>query len=153
MRRSRKIILIALLTIVVLAGSIGGIALAQTEDEDSSQPETRYGALLDKVCGIYNTANPEAPIDGEALKDAFAEARSQMCPEGMLNRGEMDPEARQKAMLERLQALYDEGKITEEQFNRKTEWMESMPDKLSGFGFRGHGRFPKWGGPCAPQTN
>ena len=35
MRRSRKIILIALLGIVVLAGSIGGVALAQTEGEES----------------------------------------------------------------------------------------------------------------------
>jgi len=150
MRRSRKIILISLLAIVVLAGSIGGVVMA-ADNGDDSQPKARHEAMLDKVCEIYN-ANTDPDIDCEALKAAFAEAGQQMGPEALRNRPEMDPEAMQEAMQERLQALYDDGKITEEQFNRKTEWMESMPDKLSGFGFRGHHPgFRSFGGPCAPQ--
>jgi len=54
MRRSRKLILIALLGIVVLAGSIGSVALANTGGEEESQPEARFGAFLEKVCEIYN---------------------------------------------------------------------------------------------------
>ena len=58
MRRSKKFILIALLTIVVLAGSIGGVALAQAGNEEDSPPNPPHGAFLEKVCEIYNTANP-----------------------------------------------------------------------------------------------
>jgi hypothetical protein len=155
MRRSRKLILIALLGIVVLAGSIGGVALANTGGEEESQPEARFGAFLEKVCEIYNAnTDPEdiyPDIDCEALKEAFAEARSQMRPEGMPNRGEMDPEA----MLERLENLHNQGKISDEQYAKMTERIESMPDNLPGFGLRGsHGfrGFHRFGGPCAPQT-
>ena len=145
MRRSKKFILIALLTIVVLAGSIGGVVMADDNDDDI-QPKARHEAMLDKVCDIYN-ANTDPDIDCEALKAAFAEAGPQLRPEALRNHPEMDPEA----MLARLQALYDEGKITEEQFNRMTERMESMPDSFPGFGFRGHGGFRGFDGPCAPQ--
>ena len=78
MWRSKKFIVGAVLAAVLLAGSIGGIALA-ADNEDGSQPSARFGALLDKVCTIYN-ANPDSPgdIDCDLLKTAFAEARSEM---------------------------------------------------------------------------
>ena len=146
MWRSKKFIVIGVLAIVVLAGSIGGVALANAE------PEARHGVLLDEVCAIYN-ANPDRPgdIDCDVLKDAFAEARSsQMCHEGMPNRGEMDPEAMQETMLERLEALHDQGKITDDQYENMKTRMESMPDDMPRFGFRGHG-FPRFfGPPCEP---
>ena len=158
MWRSKKFIVIALLAVVVLVGSIGGIVFAQTENGDDSQPEARYGALLEKVCEIYN-ANPDRPsdIDCDVLKDAFAQAQTTMRPEGMPNRGELDPEAMQETMLERLEALLADGKISKEQFNKMQERfdemktrMESMPDDLPRFGFRGHG-FPRFfGPPCEP---
>ena len=74
MWRSKKFIIIALLAIVVLAGSIGGIALANT---GGGQPEVRCGAFLDEVCRIYNE-NTDPDINCEALQDAFAQARSEM---------------------------------------------------------------------------
>ena len=152
MWRSKKFIVIALLAVVVLVGSIGGIVFAQTENGDDSQPEARYGALLEKVCEIYNV-NPDRPsdIDCDVLKDAFAEAGSQMCPEGMPNGGEMDPEAMQETMLERLEALHYQDKITDDQYENMKARIESMPDDAPiRFGFRGHG-FPRFfGPPCEP---
>jgi len=149
MRRSKKFIVGVVLAVVVLAGSIGGVALAQAENGDTINPEARCSALLEKVCEIYN-ANPDRPgdIDCDLLEAAFAQAHEELCPEWltsgtMLKRGEMDLEA----MQERLQALYDEGKITQEQFENKKAWLEAMPDDLPGFGFRSHGGFR---GPCAP---
>ena len=146
MRRSRKIILAALLGIVVLFGSIGGVALAQT-DEDESQPETRHGAMLDRICEIYN-ANPERPgdIDSELLKDAFAQARS-----------ELRTEAREKIR----ERLIEEGKITEEQLAEleawlaarpelQTEefkaWLDARPDVPFQFGARNHDDMKPFGG-------
>jgi len=162
MRRSKKIILISLLSLVVLAGSIGGVALAQTDDEES-QPEPRCGALLDKVCVIYNE-NTDPDIDCDALKAAFAEAGNQL---------------RDEARDRFHQRLLDEG-ITQEQIDQFEAWLESRPDfpteefktwmeakpdvpfpfgpknrggikPFGGFGGPG-GEFHRFGGPCLPPT-
>ena len=163
MRRSKKIILISLLAIVVLAGSIGGVVMA-ADNGDDSQPQTQHGALLDKVCEIYNTANPEAPIVCEELQKAFDEAQSQI---------------REEARNQFRQRLIDEYGITEDQLNEYEawlksrpqlptdefkEWMESKPDVPLPFGPKNHGDvkpfggfgrfgggFHGFGGPCAPQ--
>ena len=139
-------VLTVLLATVVLAGSIGGVALA-SEGEDDCSPVARFGNLIDRVCDIYD-GNPETTgdINRDALKSAFTDAQSEMHPEGMWNRGEVDPEA----MQNRLQSLYDEGEITEEQYLRMQERLESMPDNMPAFGFRGHGMFRNFDGLCAP---
>ena len=164
MRRNKKFILIALLTIVVLAGSIGGAVFANTDDGDDSPPKATGGAFLDKVCEIYNAANPEATINSEELQKAFEQAKT----ETMI-------EARDQFR----QRLIDEEQMTEEQLDELEKWMESRPDfpadqfkewletrpdipfpfrqdLLGDAGHRGFGkfggRFPRWGGPCAPQT-
>ena len=141
MWRRRKLVVVAVLAAVILAGSIGGIALANGNG-DESQPEARHEALLERVCEIYEK-NTGVAINPEKLGDAFAQVRNEMRPEGMPNRGEMNPEALQN----RLQDLLTEGKITEEQYEKMEERMESMPENLPGFGFRGHGGF---GGMCRP---
>jgi len=169
MWRSKKFIIAAVLAAVLLAGSIGGVVLA-ADNGDDSQPKARCGALLDKVCEIYN-ANPDKPgdIDCALLKDAFAQAASEMRPKALQNRGEMKPEDMPnrpemgpEAMKNRLQSLVDEGKITQEQARALQEWwearpnvptqeqadalkkwMEARPDVPVGFGFPGgHGGFP-----------
>jgi len=132
------------LAVVLLAGSIGGIALAQTENgDDDSLPEARYGALLDKVCEIYKEKTG-VTIDPEELENAFADAQSEM---------------RTEALENYLQSLVDQGTITQEQADQYKTWLESKPDVPLEFGFRGHGGFhgmggmPGFGGPCAPQNN
>ena len=77
MWRSKKFIVIAVLAAVVLVGSIGGVAFAQTGNGDEGQPEARYSALLDRVCEIYQEKTGDT-IDQEVLADAFAEARGEM---------------------------------------------------------------------------
>ena len=155
MWRKKKFIIGVIIAVVVLAGSLGGVALAQSGDEDTTNPEARCGALLGKVCEIYN-ANPDRPgdIDCDLLEAAFTQAHEELRPEcpapgTMPERGKMDLEA----MQERLQTLYDEGKITQEQFENMKARLEAMPDDMPAFGFRGHGGFPGFGGfggPCAP---
>jgi len=64
MWKSKKFILIAVLTAVVVGGTIGGIALAHTGNGDDSQPKT----LMTRVAEILG-------IDQQKLEDAFAHAR------------------------------------------------------------------------------
>jgi hypothetical protein len=141
MRRSRKFIILTVLGAIVLVGSITGVVLAQ--NGDGSQPEAGPGALLEKVCEVYEE-NTGVAIDSQELEKAFAQAQSEMQAEALQNR---------------LQSLVDEGKITQEQADQYLEWWQSKPDVPAGFGFRGDAGFPGmggprgWGGLCAPQPS
>ena len=150
MSRSKKFAVVALLAAVLLVGSIGGVAFAQTGNGDDGRPKARCGDLVERVCEIYEQ-NTGVVIDQEVLKDAFAQVRSEMRPEAPQNQPKMEPEA---MMKDHLQNLVDEGKITQEQADAFQEWLEARPDVPFGFGFPGgHGRFhpaPGMGGPCAP---
>ena len=148
MWRRKKFIVIALLaTILVVGGATGVVLAADNGDEDVSPPKAPHGAILEGVCKIYN-ANPDTScdIDCEALEAAFAQARSEMRAECTPNRVKPDPEA----MKNRIQTLYDEGKITEAQYSKIMERLQSWADgsERPFFGrMRGMHRF---GGPCAP---
>ncbi len=139
MRRSKKVIIVAVLAAVVLVGSIAGVVLAADNDDDS-QPGTIFQGLLDRVCAIYknNTGND---IDPQALENAFAQAQD---------------EIRTEAMQNQIQSLVEEGQITQEQADQYLEWQQSRPDvpfghdAPFGFGFRGHGGPRGFGGPCLP---
>ena len=146
MRRGKKLIIGVVLAVVLLAGSLGGVAFA-SDGEDEGGPADRFGEFMDRVCAIYQDKSGGDTIENpDALKEAFTEARGEMSPEGWSNRGERDPEALQN----RLQELFNEGKITQEQFDKMKERIDSMPDGMPGFGFRGHGGFQGFGGQCAP---
>jgi len=113
MWRSKNFIIIAVLAVVVLVGSIAGVALAADNgEEDGSPPEARQGALLDRVCEIYQE-NTGVAINPQELKDAFAQARSEMWD---------------KALHSRLQKLVEQDKITQEQADQYKEWWQSRPD-------------------------
>lgn len=137
MWRSKKLIVGVVLAAVMLVGSIGGTALAQTGNGNDSQHETRYDALLDRVCEIYEHKTGVA-IDQEALRDSFAQAQDEM---------------RAEAMQNRLQSLVEQGVITQEQANELQKWWEARPDVPVKFGFRGMGGMRGFGRPCAPQNN
>ena len=136
MWRSKKFIVIALLATVLLVGSIGGIALAQTENGDDSQPK----ALLDRVCEIYED-NTGVAIDSGELQKAFNEAQS---------------EAQAKALENRLAKMVENGVIDETQKQELLDWWQSRPDMPFNFGFGGRVGFHGMGGPrgfwgpCAP---
>ncbi len=137
MWRHKKLLIGAVLTVVILAGSIGGVVLADNGDDG---PAVKIAALWDRVRAIYQD-NTGVAIDQEALKDAFVQAQNEM---------------RIETMKMRLQSLVDEGRITQEQADEYLEWQQSRPDVPLKFGFKGHGKFRGnggmrgFGGLCAP---
>ncbi len=138
MWRRRKFIVVALLATVVLAGSIGGVALAQTEEGDDSQPKTLFERVTDILVG------EGVNITSEQLKDAFTQAQSDL---------------RSDALRSRLQALVGEGKITQPEADEYLEWWQAKPDVPAGFSFKGRGGFrgmhgvPDWGHSHLPPQN
>jgi hypothetical protein len=136
MWRSRKLIIAVVLAGVILAGSIGGIVLA-ADNGDDNQPDSKYGAILDRVGEIYQEKTG-TPLDLEALKDAFAQAQAEM---------------RTEALQNYLQNLVDQGKLTQDEADQYFEWWQSRPDVPVQFGFRSHGGFGSaFGFRCEPGT-
>jgi len=134
MWRSKKFIIITVLAAVLVAGSIGGVALAQGNgDEDVNQPGAGQAALLERICEIYQD-NTGTAINADDLQSAFAQARS---------------EVRGEALQNYLQNLVDNGKITQEQAQELQEWWQSRPEGLPfAPGFPGHGMMQRgFGGP------
>ena len=142
MWRRKKFLLVGLLAAVLLIGSIGGVALA-ADNGDDSQPEARCGALWDRVSEVYEQKTGVA-LDQEALKAAFAQAQSDMRAEVLQKLREMETEA----LRNRLQNLVDQGQITQDEADQYLEWQQSRPDVSVGFGFRGMGGLRGWGGRC-----
>ena len=139
MWKSKKFIFLAILAVVILAGSIGGIVYAQGEDEEEDVPSRV--AILDRVA-------EKLGIDPQQLKDAFSEVIDEMQAE---------------IQLEWLDKAVEEGLITEEEASAYSEWWAARPDIAFGFGGLGQrgpfgfGRFQMrggcgfgiWGGPDA----
>jgi hypothetical protein len=120
-KRTKKILITAVLTTVVLAGSIGGAVMAADNDTEDTRPAGHLG-MLEKVCEIYEDNTGDA-IDVAALQAAFEAAREEMRPE-------MPPRTlHTEAVLERLQALLEEGKMTQEQYDEFAAWVDAMPDE------------------------
>ena len=147
MWRSKKFIIVGVLIAVIVAGSIGGVALAQTGNGDNSQPKTLLARVAEKL-----------GINQQELEDAFAEAQSEM---------------RDEALNNRLQWLVEQGKITQQEADQYKAWWQARPD-MEPFrqqlrewqqtspdvpigpglgapgGFRGMPGMRGFGGPCAP---
>jgi hypothetical protein len=129
MWRHKKIIFIGVLATVLVAGAcIGGVALAQ-DNQDNSQPTATTSTLWDKVATILQ--NEGVNVTSEQLKNAFNQAQKDMQSEALQNF---------------LQNLVKEGKITQEQADQYFNWWQAKPDVPIGFGFGGHGRLPGMGG-------
>jgi hypothetical protein len=140
MWRSKKFI-IAVLAVIVLGATLGGVAIAQADDENSNnQTQAVKANILDKVSEIYEK-NTGTAINPDELQKAFTEARQAIQDEALDNF---------------LQKLVTDGKITQEQADQykawldarpafPTEefknWMESRPDIPGLFGQRGQGGF------------
>jgi hypothetical protein len=135
MRRSKKFIIITVTVAAVLAGCLGGVVFANPENGDNSQPESKCGALLDRVCEIYQE-NTGVAIDPQQLKDAFVQAQG---------------ETELNALESRLQSLVDQNKITQEEADQYLEWWKSKPNVSFNFGFHGFRGGPRLGGWCGPM--
>ena len=138
MWRSKKLIIVAVLMAVMLAGSIGGVVLA-ADNGDDSEPEAVFETLWDRVSGILQDKGVD--ITSEQLKDSFAQAQR---------------EIRNEALQNRLQNLVNEDQITQDEADQYLEWWQSKPDVSIGLGFGGRSGFRGMGGPrgflgpCAP---
>ena len=105
MWRKRKFIIMFLGSILIIAASLGGIAMAQ-DSEENSQTDSLLGRVA-KILGI----------DQQTVEDAFEQAKAEM---------------HEEALDKYLQNLVDEGKITEEEAAEYKGWIEARPD-MSGY--------------------
>jgi hypothetical protein len=106
MLKNKKVIIIgALIAMVIIAGTIGGIALAQDEGTTSGNT-TEPKTLMTRVAEILG-------INQQDLEAAVTQARNEMQLENVKNR---------------LQNLVKEGRITQAQADEYLEWWQSKPD-------------------------
>jgi len=121
MWRKRKWIIVAVVAAVVIltAGTLGGVAYAQTTSTPEATKSTQGKTFLARVAEILG-------IDQQKLEDAVAQAKKEMQDE---------------ALNQRLQALVKKGKITQEQAEKYKQWWESRPSDfpagLGGRAFKG----------------
>ena len=144
MRRHKKLIMAAVLAGVLLLGSLGGIALA--DDEDNG-PAAKLGEFIDKVIANYEGEGYtiESP---EALKQAFADVRTEMRAAAMRNRFQGLTDEQKEALQEQRDLRPS---LTDEQKEALQDWWDSRPEDLPmKFGGRIHRGFRGFSGPCAP---
>jgi hypothetical protein len=143
MWRSKKFIIITALVVVAVAGTIGGVALAQGNGDENTQPGANQAALLERVCEIYQE-NTGVTINADDLQAALTQAQG---------------EIRDAALQSYLQGLVDSNKLTQEQADALLKWWQERPDVpgVAGFagqgmhrGFCGPGGFGGWFGPAQP---
>jgi hypothetical protein len=108
MHKKKKWLIIGVLCVVVLAGVLGGFAIASANDGDSAGT-----TLMAKVAEIYQK-NTGTAIDPQELQKAFTEAGSSL---------------RLEMRDQMLQKLVDDGKITQEQADSWKTWLDARPDK------------------------
>ncbi len=112
MWRSKKFIIIAVLAVLVLGATLGGVAIAQADDENNDTTQTaNVSSFLEKVAEIYQN-NTGVAIDPQQLQQAINEAGQAM---------------RDQALENYLQKLVTEGKITQEQADQFKAWLASRP--------------------------
>ena len=114
MKRGKKIVLIGLLAIVALVGTIGGVAMAQSGEEENNQSEAAYGEFMERVAAIYQEKTGVA-IDPEMLKES-------LCQAGDEKRVQVSEQFRQR--------LINKGVFTEEELSELEDWWGARPDDM-----------------------
>jgi hypothetical protein len=131
MRKNRKFLVIGIIVAVLLAGTIAGVALAQTS---TTPAKPKPGdAIMARVASILG-------IDQTKLEDAFAKAQK---------------EAADSALDARLKQMVDAGRMTQAQADQYKSWWQSRPQTVPGAGADGFmgpmgrfgGRMPRMGMP------
>jgi hypothetical protein len=114
MWRSKKFIIIAVLTVLVVGVTLGSVAIAQADDQNATTTPTatdNVSSFLEKVAEIYQT-NTGVAIDPAQLQQAITEARQAL---------------RDEALDNYLQKLVGEDKITQEQADDFKAWLDAKP--------------------------
>ena len=132
MMRKKKLVIIsvAIVLVVLVGGILGGVVYAQSGSTRDNSPRNTIFAKVASILGI----------DQAVLEDAFTQA---------------EQEVRSDALNNRLQALVEAGKITQDQADEYLQWWQSQPTLPEGLnlpglqsgrlglkGFRMHGCFP-----------
>lgn len=129
MKRHKKIFLVIILAMAVLAGSIGGVVLASDEDEeDKATPE--FGSFIDRVIEIYQEKT-NTTIDKEALRESLEQAREEIRdeqPRLRFHHRFFDDELTQEQRDEIEKWLEDRPEVFSDEFKA---WLELKPDVLS----------------------
>ncbi len=112
MWQRKKFILTGALVLAAVVATLGGVALAQADDESAGLVEDTQTALIEKVAEIYQ-ANTGTAIDAQELENAFAQAREEIMTE---TRDQF------------LDKLVEEGKITQEEADQWKAWLDARPD-------------------------
>lgn len=129
----RKRVLIPALAALLLTGAIAGTAFAQSGSSDDDPTVSRFVEVLAGKLGIGE----------EELQTALDETKAELQAERKA--------AREQQLRDKLAAMVEEGKITQEQADEYLDWRLNPPelasgkfDKKSSFG-RGHHRGKKGG--------
>ena len=110
--RKRWVIVSVVMAALAIAIT-GGAIMAQDEDEDSSKT---FAGRVAEILGL----------EDDTVADAMKQAKEDM---------------RDEAVKAKLDALVEDGKMTQEDADAYLEWLESRPDVDFGGGFgRGHGK-------------
>jgi len=113
MWRSKKVIIIAVMIVLVLGATVGGVAAAQAQDEDVNLSQTaNASSFLEKVAEIYQQ-NTGTAIDAEELQKAMTEAGQQL---------------KDAALDNFLERLVEDGRITQEEADQFNAWLDARPD-------------------------
>jgi hypothetical protein len=111
MWKSKKFIFVALLVVLVVGGTVGGVAIAQADDQSSSGNQTAASTFLDKVAEIYEQ-NTGVAINADELQKAMTGAEQALKDEALDNY---------------LQKLVDEEKITQDEADAYKAWLDKRP--------------------------
>jgi ABC-type glycerol-3-phosphate transport system substrate-binding protein len=119
MRKYKKIFIIAAIAVVVLAASLGAVAIVQADTNTTSTTTTSVfsdnrTSLYDKVAAILKQNNG-VNITGADLQKAFQQAQQQAASDALDNM---------------LQKLVADGKITKQQATDYKNWLSSKPTEM-----------------------
>jgi hypothetical protein len=155
MWHKKSFIIVAIISVVVIAGVLGGFAMASADDQTTTTTpgnSANVSALMEKVATIYQQ-NTGVAIDPQALADAFKQAGKDM---------------RSEALDNYLNKLVEQNKITSEQAQQFKDWINARPDVPVGPGMGpgmgerffgkfngrfGGGMFRGWCGPGNGNSN
>ena len=129
----RKWLLIPALATLLLTGAIAGTAFAQSESDDDSSSVSRFVEILAGKLGI----------DEDQVQTAVEETKAELQAERKA--------AWEQQLRDKLAAMVEEGKITQEQADEYLDWRLNPPELAQGrfgkkFAFgKGHHRGKKGG--------
>ena len=135
MKKSKKLIIIAVITVLVLGGILGGVAIANADEPTTTTAPAEVPAVADinalaqRIADAYE-ANTGVAIDAQELVNAFEDVQQDI---------------RSEALDAYLDKLVEAGKITDTQAQEFKDWIEARPDVPIGPGLHG-GCFDRSGG-------